>query len=83
MRVSRSVRVDYFDHSTQRLMVTLFHATLALCSFHETHTFLVWLLLPAVMKLLGDANWWMPKWTGTVLRIPHREPPPEIAPESA
>jgi RND superfamily putative drug exporter len=32
------------------------------------------LLVPALMKLLGDWNWWMPKWTGTVLRIPHREP---------
>ena len=37
------------------------------------------LLVPALMKLLGDANWWMPKWTGTVLRIPHREPAPETA----
>ena len=36
------------------------------------------LLVPALMKLLGDANWWMPKWTGTVLRIPHREPAPKI-----
>jgi putative drug exporter of the RND superfamily len=29
------------------------------------------LLVPALMKLLGDWNWWMPKWTGTVLRVPH------------
>ena len=36
------------------------------------------LLVPALMKLLGDANWWMPQWLGTVLRIPHREPTPEI-----
>ena len=27
------------------------------------------LLVPALMRLLGDANWWMPKWLGTVLRI--------------
>jgi putative drug exporter of the RND superfamily len=40
------------------------------------------LLVPALMKLLGDWNWWMPKWTGTVLRIPHPKPAPEIAPES-
>jgi putative drug exporter of the RND superfamily len=40
------------------------------------------LLVPALMKLLGDANWWMPRWTGTLLRIPHREPAPEIAAES-
>ena len=32
------------------------------------------LLVPALMKLLGDANWWMPKWTGTVLRIPQPKP---------
>jgi RND superfamily putative drug exporter len=41
------------------------------------------LLVPALMKLLGDANWWMPKWTGTLLRIPQREPTPEIAPDGA
>jgi RND superfamily putative drug exporter len=40
------------------------------------------LLVPALMKLLGDANWWMPKWTGILLRVPHREPAPEVAPES-
>ena len=34
------------------------------------------LLVPALMKLLGDANWWMPNWLGTVLRIP-REPAAE------
>jgi len=28
------------------------------------------LLVPAVMKLLGDANWWMPDWTRRVLFIP-------------
>ena len=27
------------------------------------------LLVPALMKLFGNANWWMPKWLGTVLRI--------------
>jgi hypothetical protein len=36
------------------------------------------LLVPAVMKLLGDWNWWMPKWTGTVLRIPHPDRAPEL-----
>jgi RND superfamily putative drug exporter len=41
------------------------------------------LLVPALMRLLGDANWWMPRWTKTVLRVPHREAPPEIATESA
>jgi len=32
------------------------------------------LLVPALMKLLGDANWWMPGWLETVLRMPHPEP---------
>jgi len=36
------------------------------------------LLVPALMKLFGTWNWWMPRWTGTLLRIPHREPAPEL-----
>jgi RND superfamily putative drug exporter len=40
------------------------------------------LLVPALMRLLGDANWWMPKWTSSVLRIPHRHAP-SVATESA
>jgi putative drug exporter of the RND superfamily len=36
------------------------------------------LLVPALMKLLGDANWWLPRWAETVLRIPPREPVPEV-----
>jgi len=38
------------------------------------------------MKLLGEANWWMPRWLETVLRMPHPEPadePPTAAPEPA
>jgi putative drug exporter of the RND superfamily len=44
------------------------------------------LLVPALMKLLGEANWWMPRWIETVLRMPHPDPTPEIpaaAPEAA
>jgi hypothetical protein len=26
------------------------------------------------MRLFGDANWWMPKWTRAALRIRDREP---------
>ena len=36
-----------------------------------------------LMKLLGDANWWMPNWTSSVLRLPPRERVPEVAVESA
>jgi RND superfamily putative drug exporter len=32
------------------------------------------LLVPALMRLLGEANWWMPSWTRRVLRIPAPEP---------
>src|SRR4051812_4800137 len=31
------------------------------------------------MRLLGDANWWMPTWTRTMLRIPHAKSAPRIA----
>ena len=41
------------------------------------------LLVPALMKLLGDANWWMPNWTRIALRLPRPEPVPKIAPEGA
>jgi putative drug exporter of the RND superfamily len=41
------------------------------------------LLVPALMKLLGRWNWWMPHWTRKALFIRHREPAPEIATESA
>jgi putative drug exporter of the RND superfamily len=40
------------------------------------------LLVPALMRLLGEANWWIPDWTRTVLRVPRREPVPKIAAES-
>jgi RND superfamily putative drug exporter len=36
------------------------------------------LLVPALMKLLGNANWWMPGWLGTVLRISDHKPTPKI-----
>jgi RND superfamily putative drug exporter len=37
-------------------------------------------LLPAAMKLLGDANWYLPKWLGWLPRVRHElEPQPEPA----
>jgi len=41
------------------------------------------LLVPALMRLLGDANWWMPRWTRVVLRTPRPEPAPEMAAQPA
>jgi RND superfamily putative drug exporter len=41
------------------------------------------LLVPALMRLLGSANWWMPRWTQSLLLIPRRERLPEAAAESA
>jgi RND superfamily putative drug exporter len=40
------------------------------------------LLVPALMRLLGDANWWMPQWTRSVLFIRQREGG-EVAADSA
>jgi RND superfamily putative drug exporter len=33
------------------------------------------LLVPALMRLLGDANWWMPHWTRRVLLVDARPAP--------
>jgi RND superfamily putative drug exporter len=43
------------------------------------------LLVPALMKLLGRANWWMPQWIAKLLRVtePERVPPVEAAPVPA
>jgi len=41
------------------------------------------LLVPALMRLLGDANWWMPTWTCAALRIRDRQRLPEPAAEAA
>jgi RND superfamily putative drug exporter len=41
------------------------------------------LLVPALMRLLGNANWWMPTWTRAALRIHDRERLPNPATEAA
>jgi putative drug exporter of the RND superfamily len=41
------------------------------------------LLVPAIMRLLGRANWWMPNWTRSLLLIRRREPAAEVATENA
>jgi putative drug exporter of the RND superfamily len=40
------------------------------------------LLVPALMRLLGQANWWMPKWTHAALRIHDHERLPDQATEA-
>jgi RND superfamily putative drug exporter len=37
------------------------------------------LLVPALMRLFGDANWWMPSWTRTALRLPPRPLAPALS----
>ena len=32
-------------------------------------------LVPAVMELLGPANWWLPSWLARVMRVPRRTEP--------
>lgn len=41
------------------------------------------LLVPALMQLLGEANWWMPNWTRVALRIPEPEPIDTLAAQTA
>jgi RND superfamily putative drug exporter len=40
------------------------------------------LLVPALMRLLGPANWWMPNWTRSLLFIRQQEPVPDVATEN-
>jgi RND superfamily putative drug exporter len=37
-------------------------------------------LLPATMKLLGDWNWYLPRWLDWLPRLEHEEPPTEAPP---
>ena len=44
-------------------------------------------LVPATMKLMGDANWWMPRWLDRLLPTIHLEgeaalPQPEMVEEA-
>ena len=40
-------------------------------------------LLPATMKLLGDANWYLPNWLDWLPRLEHEPKAPEAAPAPA
>jgi RND superfamily putative drug exporter len=38
------------------------------------------ILVPATMELLGDANWWLPRWLARVLPVVHVDATPEEEP---
>ena len=40
-------------------------------------------LLPATMKLLGERNWYLPKWLEWLPKLEHAEPAPEAPPAPA
>jgi len=40
------------------------------------------LLVPALMRLFGEWNWWMPGWAKSALFLPKRERVPEAAAEN-
>jgi RND superfamily putative drug exporter len=37
-------------------------------------------LVPAVMEMLGKANWWLPSWLANLMKVPHRGGPTEPQP---
>jgi uncharacterized membrane protein YdfJ with MMPL/SSD domain len=41
------------------------------------------ILLPATMKLLGDANWYLPRWLQWLPRLDHGPRMPEPQPTAA
>jgi len=41
------------------------------------------LLVPSLMSLLGEANWWMPSWAKRALFIREQEELPEVVVEGA
>jgi len=57
--------------------IKLFGLGLASAIFLDA-TLVRMVLVPATMELLGDANWWLPRWLGRVLPVVHvdaAEPP--------
>jgi RND superfamily putative drug exporter len=41
------------------------------------------LLVPATMELLGDRNWWIPRWLDRILPRVHIEAPADLDAELA
>ena len=57
-------RVPFLEHEVKSLAIGLAAGIIFDATVIRS------LLVPALMKLLGEANWWMPTWTGTLLRVP-------------
>jgi RND superfamily putative drug exporter len=61
--------------------IKLFGLGLASAIFLDA-TLVRMVLVPATMELLGDINWWLPRWLGRVLPVVHvdaAEPPVPVA----
>jgi RND superfamily putative drug exporter len=59
-------------------VIKLFGIGLASAIFIDA-TLVRMLLVPATMELLGDANWWLPKWLDRIL--PHVEVEGHVDPD--
>jgi RND superfamily putative drug exporter len=55
--------------------IKLFGLGLASAIFLDA-TLVRMVLVPATMELLGDANWWLPRWLGRVLPVVHVDAAP-------
>jgi RND superfamily putative drug exporter len=57
--------------------IKLFGFGLAVAVFLDA-TIVRLILVPATMELLGDWNWWMPKWLDRILPTLHVEPAEDL-----
>jgi putative drug exporter of the RND superfamily len=63
-------------------VVKLFGLGLAIAVLIDA-TIVRMLLVPATMELLGDRNWWIPRWLNRILPRVHIEAPPDLDAELA
>ena len=68
-------------HRRVRPVVKLFGLGLSIAVLIDA-TIVRLLLVPATMELLGDSNWWIPKWLDRILPRVHIEAPPTSTPSS-
>ena len=57
--------------------IKLFGFGLAVAVFLDA-TIVRLMLVPATMELLGDRNWWLPKWLDRILPVIHVEPAEDL-----